>query len=104
MPPFVLLSLVGPAVALHNNATLLRAFPDRYYVSPNLEKLVAAGKPAIYGADEAVDPEVASMFETGDVRLTSDQVRERASRRWPKRPASCSTRVSWSAPRTSTWA
>ncbi|HET7533155.1 MAG TPA: 3-hydroxyacyl-CoA dehydrogenase NAD-binding domain-containing protein [Nocardioidaceae bacterium] len=77
MPPFVLLSLVGPAVALHNNATLLRAFPDRYYVSPNLEKLVAAGKPAIYGADGAVDPEVAAMFETGDVELTSEQVRER---------------------------
>ncbi|HEX6486168.1 MAG TPA: 3-hydroxyacyl-CoA dehydrogenase NAD-binding domain-containing protein [Nocardioidaceae bacterium] len=77
MPPFVLLSLVGPAVALHNNETLHRAFPDRYYVSPNLEKLVAAGKPAIYGADGAVDPEVAAMFETGDVELTSEQVRER---------------------------
>jgi 3-hydroxyacyl-CoA dehydrogenase len=46
MPPFVLLSLVGPAIALHNSETLHRAFPDRFYVSPNLEKLVAAGKPA----------------------------------------------------------
>jgi 3-hydroxyacyl-CoA dehydrogenase len=77
MPPFVLLSLVGPAVALHNNETLYRAFPDRFYVSPNLEKLVAAGKSALYGADGAVDPEVAAMFETGDVELTSEQVRER---------------------------
>jgi 3-hydroxyacyl-CoA dehydrogenase/enoyl-CoA hydratase/carnithine racemase len=77
MPPFVLLSLVGPAVALHNNKTLHAAFPDRFYVSPNLEKLVAAGKPAIYGADGEVDPEVAGLFETGDVELTSEQVRER---------------------------
>ncbi|HEX6246725.1 MAG TPA: 3-hydroxyacyl-CoA dehydrogenase NAD-binding domain-containing protein [Nocardioidaceae bacterium] len=77
MPPFVLLSLVGPAIALHNNRTLERAFPDRFYVSPNLEKLVAAGKPAIYGADGEVDPEVAAMFETGDTELSADEVRER---------------------------
>jgi 3-hydroxyacyl-CoA dehydrogenase/enoyl-CoA hydratase/carnithine racemase len=77
MPPFVLLSLVGPAVALHNNQTLQRAFPDRFYVSPNLEKLVAAGKPAIYGADGEVDPEVAEIFETGDVALSAEEVRER---------------------------
>ncbi|HEY0775612.1 MAG TPA: 3-hydroxyacyl-CoA dehydrogenase NAD-binding domain-containing protein [Nocardioidaceae bacterium] len=77
MPPFVLLSLVGPAVALHNNQTLQRAFPDRFYVSPNLEKLVAAGKPAIYGADGEVDPEVAEIFETGDVVLSAEEVRER---------------------------
>ncbi|HSJ20813.1 MAG TPA: 3-hydroxyacyl-CoA dehydrogenase NAD-binding domain-containing protein [Nocardioidaceae bacterium] len=77
MPPFVLLSLVGPAVALHNNKTLHAAFPDRFYVSPNLEKLVAAGKQAIYGADGEVDPGVAALFETGDVALTAEQVRER---------------------------
>ena len=33
MPPFVLLGLVGPAIALHNNETLAEAFPDRFYVS-----------------------------------------------------------------------
>jgi 3-hydroxyacyl-CoA dehydrogenase/enoyl-CoA hydratase/carnithine racemase len=77
MPPFVLLSLVGPAIALHNSKTLYRAFPDRFYVSPNLEKLVAAGKPSIYGPDGAVDPEVAEMFETDDVELAAVQVRER---------------------------
>ncbi len=77
MPPFVLLSLVGPAIALHNNETLHRAFPDRFYVSPNLEKLVAAGKPALYGPDGKVDPEVAELFETGDDALTAEQVRER---------------------------
>ena len=79
MPPFMLLSLVGPAVALHNNKTLHGAFPDRFYVSPNLEKLVAAGKPGMYGADGALDPDVTAMFETAPnpVVLTGEQVRER---------------------------
>jgi 3-hydroxyacyl-CoA dehydrogenase/enoyl-CoA hydratase/carnithine racemase len=77
MPPFVLLSLVGPAVALHNNESLHKAFPDRFYVSPNLERLVAAGKPGLYGADGRLDPEVAALFETGDTALTGEQVRER---------------------------
>ncbi|MBY9073565.1 enoyl-CoA hydratase/isomerase family protein [Nocardioides sp. WL0053] len=79
MPPFVLLSLVGPAVALHNNETLYGAFPDRFYVSENLKRLVAAGKPGLYGPDGAVDPEVEELFETPaePVVLTSEQVRER---------------------------
>jgi len=79
MPPFMLLSLVGPAIALHNNETLHEAFPDRFYVSPNLEKLVAAGKPGMYGADGVLDPEVTAMFETAPnpVELTGEQVRER---------------------------
>jgi len=79
MPPFVLLSLVGPAVALHNNETLYGAFPDRFYVSENLRRLVAAGKPGLYGPDGAVDPEVEELFATPaePVELTSEQVRER---------------------------
>ncbi len=79
MPPFVLLSLVGPAVALHNNETLYAAFPDRFYVSENLKTLVAAGKPGLYGPDGAVDPEVEALFETPaePVELTTEQVRER---------------------------
>lgn len=79
MPPFMLLSLVGPAIALHNNETLKEAFPDRFYVSPNLEKLVAAGKPGMYGADGALDPEVTALFETASnpVELSGEQVRER---------------------------
>ena len=79
MPPFMLLSLVGPAIALHNNVTLHEAFPDRFYVSPNLAKLVAAGKPGMYGADGALDPDVTALFETAanPVELTGEQVRER---------------------------
>ena len=62
MPPFFLLSLVGPAIALHNNETLHGAFPDRFYVSPNLQTLVAARKSSVYLPDFTVDPEVAEIF------------------------------------------
>ena len=64
MPPFMLLSLVGPAIALHNNETLHRAFPDRFYVSPALERVVAARKTSYYGPDGTIDPEVEALLET----------------------------------------
>ena len=47
MPPFVLLGLVGPAIALHNAETLHAAFPDRFYVSENLRRVVEAGKSGV---------------------------------------------------------
>jgi 3-hydroxyacyl-CoA dehydrogenase/enoyl-CoA hydratase/carnithine racemase len=83
MSPFLLLALVGPAVALHVAETMHEAYPDRFYVSPNLARLVAAGKPGIYtwGPEgQRVDPEVAAMFSPPDgaVPLTAEQVRERA--------------------------
>ena len=83
MSPFLLLALVGPAVALHVAETMHEAYPDRFYVSPNLARLVAAGKPGIYtwGPNgQEVDPEVAAMFSppAAAVPLTAEQVRERA--------------------------
>ena len=82
MPPFVLLALVGPAIALHNSETLHGAFGDRFYVSENLRKIVAAKKSSIYVWDSGkpeVDPEIAAFFEVADppTVLTSDEVRER---------------------------
>lgn len=81
MSPIVLLELVGPAVARHVAGTLHEAFPDRFGVSENLGRIVAAGKRAIYaygsGTPE-VDPEVAALFQVGDTVLTEEQVRERA--------------------------
>ena len=71
MSPFVLLELVGPAVALHVAETLHAAFPDRFHVSPNLAKLVAAGKKAIYQWDTGVpviDPEIAGAVPAGRLR------------------------------------
>ncbi len=82
MPPFVLLGLVGPAIALHNNESLHRAFPDRFYVSESLRRVVAAGKPGSYVYPEGkpvLDPEVAPLLEApaDPVVLDSVQVRER---------------------------
>jgi len=83
MSPFLLLALVGPAVALHVAETMHEAYPDRFYVSPNLARLVAANKPGIYtwGPNgQEVDPEVAAMFSPpADAKpLTAEEVRERA--------------------------
>jgi 3-hydroxyacyl-CoA dehydrogenase/enoyl-CoA hydratase/carnithine racemase len=79
MPPFVLLSLVGPAIALHNNETLHGAFPDRFYVSPALERVVAARKSSYYGPDGTLDPEVEALLEkpADPVVLEPDAVRTR---------------------------
>ena len=76
--PFLLLQLVGPAVALHVAETLHGAFPDRFGVSPKLRALVEAGKTGVYRPDFSVDPEVVAILAGGDRPLTADQVRERA--------------------------
>jgi 3-hydroxyacyl-CoA dehydrogenase/enoyl-CoA hydratase/carnithine racemase len=83
MPPFVLLGLVGPAIALHNSETLHGAFPERFHVSEGLRALVAAGKPGFYVYPEGtpvLDPEVAALMEppANPVVLDSAQVREQA--------------------------
>ena len=76
--PFLLLQLVGPAVALHVSETLHAAYPDRFGVSPKLRALVAAGKAGVYSPDFSVDPAVAAILAGGDRPSTPEQVRERA--------------------------
>jgi 3-hydroxyacyl-CoA dehydrogenase/enoyl-CoA hydratase/carnithine racemase len=81
MPPFELLGLVGPAIALHNNESLYEAFPQRFYVSQGLRRLVEAGKPGFYSYPDGkpvLDPEVAALMEApaDPVVLDSAQVRE----------------------------
>jgi 3-hydroxyacyl-CoA dehydrogenase/enoyl-CoA hydratase/carnithine racemase len=76
--PFLLLQLVGPAVALHVAETLHAAFPDRFGVSPKLRALVAAGHTAVYRPDFSVDESVAALLAGGDRPSTPEQVRERA--------------------------
>ncbi|CAN5490616.1 3-hydroxyacyl-CoA dehydrogenase NAD-binding domain-containing protein [soil metagenome] len=79
MPPYLLLSLVGPAIALHNSETLHGAFPERFHVSPNLARLVAAGKTSVYAPDLSIDPEAAEMFAPveGGTALAPSDVRTR---------------------------
>ena len=76
--PFLLLQLVGPAVALHVGETLHAAYPDRFGVSSKLRALVAAGQTAVYGPDFSVAPAVAAILAGGDRPSTPEQVRERA--------------------------
>ena len=81
MSPFVLLQLVGPAVALHVAETMHEAFPDRFGVSENLGRLVAAGKSGVYvweGSTPKVDPEVSELFQQGSAPLAEEEVRRRA--------------------------
>jgi 3-hydroxyacyl-CoA dehydrogenase len=82
MPPFVLLGLVGPAIALHNSETLRRAFGDRFHVSPNLQKMVELGKRGYYQQVDGrlvVDPEIEAthIAPENPVELDAAQVRER---------------------------
>ncbi|MUN36271.1 3-hydroxyacyl-CoA dehydrogenase NAD-binding domain-containing protein [Actinomadura litoris] len=78
MPPFVLMGLVGPAIALHVNETLHAAFPGRFPLSDNLAKLVASGKPGVYRPDLTLDPEAVEIFAGGDRPSTEEQVLDRA--------------------------
>ncbi|RSN63910.1 3-hydroxyacyl-CoA dehydrogenase NAD-binding domain-containing protein [Actinomadura sp. WAC 06369] len=78
MPPFVLMGLVGPAIALHVNETLHGAFPDRFPLSENLAKMVAAGKSGVYRPDFTLDPEVVEIFAGGTSPSTEEQVLARA--------------------------
>jgi 3-hydroxyacyl-CoA dehydrogenase/enoyl-CoA hydratase/carnithine racemase len=78
MTPFLLLQLVGPAIALHVAETLHAAFGDRFGVSPKLRILVESGKTSIYGPDFSVDPEVLAALSGGDNPLTGPEVLQRA--------------------------
>ncbi len=78
MPPFLLLQLVGPAVALHVAETLATAFPERYHVSAKLRAMVESGQTAVYGPDFSVDPAVAELLAGGDRPSSAEQVLSRA--------------------------
>jgi 3-hydroxyacyl-CoA dehydrogenase/enoyl-CoA hydratase/carnithine racemase len=78
MTPFLLLQLVGPAIALHVAGTLAAAFPDRFAVSPKLAALVASGKTAVYQSDLSVDPLVLAALAGGDSPSTGPEVLARA--------------------------
>jgi 3-hydroxyacyl-CoA dehydrogenase/enoyl-CoA hydratase/carnithine racemase len=78
MSPFLLLQLVGPAIALHVAETLHAAFPDRYAVSPKLRTLVESGKTSLYRPDFTLDPDIVATLSGGDHPSTGDQVRQRA--------------------------
>jgi 3-hydroxyacyl-CoA dehydrogenase len=81
MSPLLLLQLVGPAIALHVSETLHAEFPERFYVSENMRKVVSAGKSAFLdwstGAPQ-VDSEVAALYGPRSGGPSADEIRERA--------------------------
>ncbi|GIF66901.1 3-hydroxyacyl-CoA dehydrogenase [Asanoa ishikariensis] len=77
MRPLALLTMVGPAVALHVSKTMHAAFPDRFGVSENLGRIVESGKP-LTDRDGNVDESVVALLKVGDAPLTAEQVRDRA--------------------------
>ena len=83
--PFLLLQLVGPAVALHVAETLHTAFPDRFAVSPKLRALVAAGHTAVYRPDFSVDESVAALLAGGTARPPPSRCASGPWKRWPRR-------------------
>jgi 3-hydroxyacyl-CoA dehydrogenase/enoyl-CoA hydratase/carnithine racemase len=82
MSPFTLMQLVGPPIVLHVARTLHDAFGDRFWVSENLVRLVAAGRPGLYDwtpeGQPYVSDETAAMFRVGDRASTTEEVRDRA--------------------------
>jgi 3-hydroxyacyl-CoA dehydrogenase len=82
MSPFVLLQLVGPAIALHVAETLHDALGERFYVSPNLRALVAAKKPGLWSwnaqGQPYLDDDTVSLLTTGSDPWRSEEVRDRA--------------------------
>jgi 3-hydroxyacyl-CoA dehydrogenase/enoyl-CoA hydratase/carnithine racemase len=82
MSPYVLLQLVGPAVALHVVESLHAAFGDRFPVSSNLRALVDAQRPGIYDwtpeGEAYVSDETAQLLVVGDRPSTAEQLRDRA--------------------------
>jgi 3-hydroxyacyl-CoA dehydrogenase/enoyl-CoA hydratase/carnithine racemase len=81
MSPFALLQLVGPAVVLHVLESLHTSFPERFPVSENLQRLVAAGKLGIWSWDQQgkpyLDEETAALIQQGDAALSEEEVREK---------------------------
>ncbi|MEI8056871.1 MAG: 3-hydroxyacyl-CoA dehydrogenase NAD-binding domain-containing protein [Actinomycetes bacterium] len=79
--PFLLLQLVGPGVALHVSETMHLAFPDRYLVSPNQQRIVDAGITRLLTWDGAVPrltDEVTGLLVVGNSASTAEQLRQRA--------------------------
>jgi 3-hydroxyacyl-CoA dehydrogenase len=81
MSPYLLLQLVGPAVAFHVSETMHGAFPDRFGVSDNQRRMVEAGKTTLLaweGSTPRIAEDVAVLFEVGDSPSAPEAVLQRA--------------------------
>ncbi len=82
MEPFVLVQMVGPAVAQHVAETLNGHFPDRFHVSTKMGELVKQGIPGVWVWDadgnKTLDPRVAAIFGDSPSTMTPGQILDRA--------------------------
>jgi 3-hydroxyacyl-CoA dehydrogenase/enoyl-CoA hydratase/carnithine racemase len=82
MEPFVLVQMVGPAVAQHVAQTLNGHYPDRFHVSDKMAELVRQGIPGVWLWDDkgnkTLDPRVAAIFGDQPSTMTPDQILDRA--------------------------
>ena len=81
MSPFLLMQLVGPAIAFHTSETLHGAFPDRFKVSENQRAIVEAKIGTLLaweGPVSRLTEDVNAIVSVGDSPSTADQVRQRA--------------------------
>jgi 3-hydroxyacyl-CoA dehydrogenase len=81
MQPYVLVQMVGPAVAYHTGETLHQAFPDRFGISENQRRMVEAGKTTLLawdGSTPRIADDVLELFTRGDAPSSAEQVRQRA--------------------------
>ncbi len=83
MSPFVLVQLVGPAVALHTGETLHAAFPERFGVSQNLQGASSTPASPASGrgttrAGRTWTTRPRPLLTVGDSPQTEEQVRDRA--------------------------
>jgi 3-hydroxyacyl-CoA dehydrogenase/enoyl-CoA hydratase/carnithine racemase len=78
MTPLQLLTFSGPAVSYHVMETLHTAFPDRFYLSENLGKLVAAGITSFFGPDGKTPPEILELYKQGEDGPSAEEILQRA--------------------------
>ncbi len=82
MSPFALLQLVGMGVAAHVSESMHRAFPDRYYLSPNLQRMLDAGIDGVWvwnqDGSRNLDPRLAGVYQQGDATADESEIRSRA--------------------------
>jgi len=83
MAPFDLLGLVGPAVAFHVLETLHKAWPERFFVSERLKKMVDAKVGSIYQGmgpipGKKLDPKVEEIWkDRGDKEFVKEEILDR---------------------------
>ena len=78
MTPFTLLAMVGIPVAQHVSESLHAAFGDRFWVSPNQQRLIDAGVKRIWEKDENGRPHIPEstlrLLEFGDSPVSGDEL------------------------------